>query len=144
MTELTQASLRRLVYTRAGGCCEYCVSCDYNTGQQMHVDHIDPKAGDDSSNLCLACSSCNLSKGTATYAIDPNSANLVPLYNPRTQTWADHFEWAEAGLFIRGITVTGRATVSRLKMNNARIVRARQNWIMAGTHPPTTHVDHTK
>jgi len=136
VTELSQAALRRLVHARAAGCCEYCRTCDINTGQQMHIEHINPKSGDSADNLCLACPNCNLSKGTATSAIDDITGDVVALFNPRSQQWVEHFEWAEGGLFIRGKTATGRATVERLKMNQPRVVRARQNWILAGTHPP--------
>lgn len=101
----------------------------------MHIDHIDPNGSGNADNLCLACPSCNLSKGVATSALDSVTGKIVALYNPRTQTWAEHFEWADGGLLIQGYTATGRATVQRLRMNQSRIVRARQNWILAGTHP---------
>lgn len=136
MTELSQSALRRLVHARAAGCCEYCRTCDLNTGQQMHIEHINPSAGDSPDNLCLACPNCNLSKGAATSALDEVSGVAVALFNPRVQRWAEHFEWIEGGTQIHGITPTGRATVLRLKMNRPRIVRARQNWVVAGTHPP--------
>ncbi len=137
MTELSQAALRRLVHTRAAGCCEYCRACDTNTGQQMHVEHINPKAGDSADNLCLACPSCNLSKGAAISAIDRVTGEVVTLFNPRSQQWTEHFEWADGGLYVRGTTAVGRVTVERLRMNQPRVVRARRNWIVAGTHPPS-------
>lgn len=101
----------------------------------MHVDHIDPVAGDVPDNLALACPSCNLSKGAATTGHDRETGENVSLFNPRSQIWVDHFEWIDGGLQVRGITPVGRATAERLRMNQARIVRARQNWIIAGTHP---------
>lgn len=136
MSRSLSADVRRLVYERAAGYCEYCGAHDTNTGQQMHVDHIDPRGGDDPENLCLACSNCNLSKGAATAALDPGVRRQVALFNPRAQDWNEHFEWLDGGLLIGGITATGRATVARLKMNQPRVVRARQSWIVAGTHPP--------
>jgi hypothetical protein len=102
----------------------------------MHVEHIEPTVGDTLDNLCLACPSCNLSKGSTTTAIDGKTGQFVGLFNPRLQKWDEHFEWIEDGLQVRGITPIGRATVERLKMNQPRIIRARQNWIVAGTHPP--------
>jgi hypothetical protein len=102
----------------------------------MHVEHIIPNEGDDLENLCLSCSSCNLSKATATSAADPETGAIVSLFNPRMQIWQDHFEWIDGGLRIRGKTSTGRATVDRLKMNRSRLVRARQNWIAVDNHPP--------
>jgi hypothetical protein len=102
----------------------------------MHVEHINPIDDDDPGNLCLSCSSCNLSKGKATTGHDPETGEDVKLFNPRTQSWDEHFIWVDEGRTIRGITPTGRVTITRLKMNQQRIIRARQNWITAGTHPP--------
>lgn len=102
----------------------------------MHVEHIDPNGGDDALNLCLSCSSCNLSKGVALYALDPETGGSVALFNPRVDTWSDHFEWVDGGLRLAGKTAIGRATIVRLRMNQDRVVRARGNWILAGNHPP--------
>jgi hypothetical protein len=102
----------------------------------MHVEHIDPDGRDDLENLCLSCPSCNLSKGSATSAPDPETHEPVPLFNPRTQSWAEHFEWIQNGQIVRGLTPNGRATAVRLRMNQPRIVEARSLWILAGVHPP--------
>lgn len=102
----------------------------------MHIEHIDPYGGNVLENLCLACSSCNLSKGNATSGTDPLTDNRINLFNPRLDEWVEHFEWVEGGLLVSGKSPVGRATVERLKMNQPRIVRARQNWVIAGTHPP--------
>lgn len=138
MSKRSWAATRRQVYERANGCCEYCQTCEYNTGQSLHVEHIIPNGGDDLDNLCLACASCNLSKATATTGFDPLTDSEVPLYNPRIQVWQEHLEWIDNGLRLYGKTTIGRATVARLKMNQPRIIRARHNWILAGTHPPKT------
>jgi hypothetical protein len=70
----------------------------------MHVEHIDPDGGDLPDNLCLSCSSCNLSKGEAVEGRDPETGQSSPLYNPREQLWHEHFEWGENGLAMRGKT----------------------------------------
>ncbi len=101
----------------------------------MHVEHINPAGGDDPDNLCLACPNCNLSKATATTAIDPETDREIPLFNPRHQKWDEHFEWFKDNTQIRGVTPTGRASVIRFKMNRPRIVLARQRWVQAGLHP---------
>jgi hypothetical protein len=106
-------------------------------GQAMHVEHIHPNGSDDLENLCLSCPSCNLSKASATSAPDPETGEPVSLFNPRTQSWSEHFEWIQHGQIIRGLTSTGRATVVRLRVNQPRIVEARSIWILAGVHPPT-------
>ena len=136
MNDLSWAATVRLVHERAGYRCEYCQTAQRVIGQAMHVEHIDPAGGDHPDNLCLSCSSCNLSKGTATSAPDPDTGEVAALFNPRTQAWSDHFEWQQDGKRVRGLTPTGRATVARLKMNLLRIVEARAIWIMAGVHPP--------
>jgi hypothetical protein len=102
----------------------------------MHIEHIKPKGGNNAENLCLSCSTCNLSKAKATEAKDPETEAIVPLFNPRNQIWSEHFEWIDGGLRLYGKTSIGRATISRLKMNIQRVVRARMNWIAANNHPP--------
>lgn len=83
----------------------------------MHTEHIDPHGGDGLENLCLACSNCNLSKGTATSGSDLETGITANLFHPRLDEWVDHFEWIEGGLLVHGKTPAGRATVERLKMN---------------------------
>lgn len=102
----------------------------------MHVDHVDPKGADNLDNLCLACANCNSSKHKAIEALDPLTKRIVPLFNPRTQIWSDHFEWMDRGLLLNGKSDIGRATISRLKMNRQTIVGARERWIKMGFHPP--------
>ena len=102
----------------------------------MHVEHIDPQGGDVPENLALSCANCNLSKAQVTSAPDPETGNSVPLFNPRTQGWNDHFEWVEGGLKVFGKTQIARATIERLGMNRERILVAREHWIRGGAHPP--------
>ncbi len=136
MSELSWAETVRRVHQRAGNRCEYCQTPQRAMGQAMHVEHIDPDGSDNLENLCLSCPSCNLSKARATFAPDPETDELVPLFNPRTQNWSAHFEWRQNGQVIRGLTPTGRATILRLRMNQPRIIEARSIWILAGVHPP--------
>ncbi len=137
MSELSWAATVRFVHERARFMCEYCQTTQRVIGQAMHVEHIDPQGGDLPINLCLACSSCNFSKSILTSAIDPQAGLVVALFNPRSQTWDEHFAWSENGLIVVGLTPTGRATVARLKMNHPRIVEARAIWVSAGVHPPS-------
>lgn len=138
MSQLSWAAIRHEVYQRANACCEYCQTCEDNIGQALHIEHINPNGDDDLNNLCLACANCNFSKSDAKRAIDPLTQVKVTLYNPRTEKWHEHFEWIEQGIYIAGKTAIGRATVTRLKMNRDRIVRARWRWIQLGFHPPKT------
>ncbi|MBL8155859.1 MAG: HNH endonuclease [Anaerolineae bacterium] len=136
MNRLSWAEITQRVHQRAGFQCEYCQTGQRVTGQAMHVEHIHPDEGDDLGNLCLSCASCNLSKAQATSAVDPETRELVPLFNPRQQVWSEHFEWTQGGTLLRGRTAVGRATVARLRMNIPRIVQARKVWVRAGEHPP--------
>jgi hypothetical protein len=139
MSEPSWSEIRRLVHERADGCCEYCQTSEENSGQTMQVDHIDPKGGNVLDNLCLSCWSCNNHKHKARLAADPETGAHVPLFNPRTQVWSEHFEWTDGSTRIRGLTPVGRATVARLRMNRAVIVVARRRWAEGGYHPPNFH-----
>jgi 5-methylcytosine-specific restriction endonuclease McrA len=117
VTDLPWTATRRFVFERARGCCEYCQTCEDNTGQALHVEHIDPQGGDDPDNLCLSCANCNLSKASATIALDPETNRVITSFHPRLQVSSDHFEWIDGGLRLAGKSTTGRATIIRLKIN---------------------------
>ena len=136
MNDLPWAAVVRLVHERAHHCCEYCQTCRDIIGQTMHVDHIDPGGSDHPDNLCLACPNCNLIKSNAVSAPDPETGETLPLFNPRTQKWHDHFAWIDNGRRVAGLTPTARATVERLRMNQPAMVVARSLWIRAKCHPP--------
>ena len=136
MSSLSWAETVRRVHERAAYQCEYCQTGQRVIGQAMHVEHIDPHGGDGLDNLCLSCPTCNLSKGRATSASDSETGQMVALFNPRQQRWAEHFEWIQNGTIIRGLTPVGRASIIRLRMNARRIVNARRVWVRAGEHPP--------
>lgn len=88
------------------------------------------------SNRALACAPCNLAKSSRTVSIDPVTKTNVPLFNPRTDSWADHFGWSPADLAVlEGLTPTGRATIVALNMNGPLQVEARQTWLRVGFLP---------
>ena len=108
-------------------------------GMPMTLDHIVPQAAGGPSveeNLWLACRRCNEFKGVQTHAPDPETGRLVDLFNPRSQVWAEHFEWSEDGTNILGKTSCGRSTVLALQMNNSEIIVTRRLWVSAGWWPP--------
>jgi HNH endonuclease len=113
------AATRTLVRARAGNCCEYCGMAQSVAGvAPFHVEHIRSRqhsGSDDPSNLALACAHCNLHKGPNLTGIDPDTDQLIPLFNPRRDSHEEHF--AFDGIFIRGLTPAGRATVELLAMN---------------------------
>jgi hypothetical protein len=114
------AATRGLVRKRAGGCCEYCgLDQSVVALATFHVEHI--RAGqhggsDDPSNLALSCQHCNLHKGPNLTGIDPETNQVVALFNPRQVVRTEHFTLE--GTLIVGLTPTGRATVQVLAMNS--------------------------
>ncbi len=140
MADALPRALRIQIAGEADHRCGYCLTDQRVSGAQMHVEHIIPKilgGTSEPSNLWLACAWCNSYKGTMVQARDPVSDEVVPLFNPRSQFWSDHFAWNNEGILILGRTPTGRATVAALKLNNPFIVPARRLWVIAGWHPPT-------
>jgi hypothetical protein len=72
-----------------------------------------------------------------TFAIDPETGNRIPLFNPRTQVWSEHFAWIDDGLRITGKTSVGRATVIVLRLgDDADAILVLSYWVLAGWHPP--------
>jgi hypothetical protein len=62
----------------------------------------------------------------------------MPLFNPRTQSWFEHFEWATDGIRILGTTAVGRATVVALHLSDdPDALEVRSYWVQAGWHPPS-------
>lgn len=115
------AGTRELVKTRAGSRCEYCGLPQKYSEVAHHVEHIVAKqhgGSDEAGNLALACHRCNLHKGPNLTGIDPPSGQVVTLFNPRRESWPDHFSFN--GEWIVGLTATGRATVEVLAMNDPR------------------------
>lgn len=119
--------------------CRYCLTAEANSGVRLTHDHITPASKGGATtfeNVCLACSACNEFKADATHAVDPVTAELVPLFHPRTQAWSEHFAWSADTTRVDGVTPTGRATVLALRMNQPLIVTARGRWARVGWHPP--------
>ena len=104
---------------------------------RFHVDHVVPVVCDGPTveeNLALACVSCSLHKAAKQFALDPQTGIEAALFNPRTDFWEEHFRWD--GVFVHGLTPTGRATVASLKMNRALILAIRGEETLRGRHPP--------
>ena len=85
-------------------------------------------------NTCLACAHCNGAKGPNVAGYDSESGDLVPLFNPREDTWEDHFAWD--GPDLVGLTPVGRTTVDVLNINDPICVDQRACLIEAGLFPP--------
>jgi hypothetical protein len=130
--------MRRRVISRAQGRCEYCQTQQIIV-VSMEIDHILPEAAGGKTNLanlCFACIGCNGFKLDFRTGVDAQTGKEARLFNPRTQKWRDHFAWSEDGVYVVGLTATGRAAVERLRMNREAMVIARRMWVSAGWHPP--------
>jgi hypothetical protein len=77
-------------------------------------------------------------KGVKTHAIDPETGQFVQLFNPRQQTWAEHFTWVNGGTHVAGLTPIGRASSVALRLNNDYMTEARALWMENNWHPPET------
>jgi len=130
-------SLREVVILRAGNRCEYCQLSQLGQEATFHIDHVIPRAADGptiADNLALACVSCSLRKWARQTAIDPESGEDTPLFNPRTQVWSEHFHWD--GERIEALTAIGRAAVAALDLNRPLILAIRLEEAIRGRHPP--------
>jgi len=130
-------TLRRLVYERAGGCCEYCLLPDAVTMAPLEVDHIIARkhGGEvEEQNLALCCARCNKHKGSDLATLDLETGELVLLYHPRRNRWHDHFQ--VSGSLIIAVTAIGHATVRLLQLNHPKRMAVRQTLVAVGLWPP--------
>jgi len=131
--------LQRAVIERAKGYCEYCQLPASFSPSSFNFEHIIPlvKQGLTTlENLAFSCGGCNAHKRDKTEAIDPLTRQFSPLFNPRTDSWFNHFEWNDDDSQIIGTTLSGRATVQLLKVNRDGNINLRRLLKMAELHPP--------
>ena len=111
-------ALRREVIKRARNHCEYCLLPTEVAFFPHEVDHVVAEkhgGATEIENLALACWRCNRHKGSDLTSFDPQTRQLSPLFNPRTQVWTEHFAYGEV---IIGLTPEGRTTVNLLRLNS--------------------------
>lgn len=132
-------TVRQRVREAARNRCGYCLSPQRFMMGTLEIEHLIPRAkggSDEEDNLWLSCSLCNRYKGAQISAPDPLTGNDMALFNPRRESWGEHFRWSAEGVKIEGLTSVSRATVEALKLNNELAVEVRRNWMRAGWHPP--------
>ncbi|MFZ4816161.1 MAG: HNH endonuclease [Phototrophicaceae bacterium] len=128
---------RRLVWERAGDCCEYCRISQQGRLARFHVDHImatQHGGTDTDDNLGLACPKCNSYKGSNVAALDPQTGSATRLYHPRQQHWDDHFS-INSDATLSGLTPEGRATIAVLRINSKERVKQRLGELAVGDYP---------
>jgi hypothetical protein len=99
----------------------------------FHIEHIRARqhgGDDDPSNLALACPDCNAYKGPNLTSVDPETEQVVSLFNPREDVWSEHFAFEGPAIVAR--TSIGRATVRLLSMNEASRAEMRLRLQEAG------------
>ncbi len=125
------------VALRAGHRCEYCRAPEAVFNFHFEVEHIIPRVlggADEIENLALACTSCNIYKADFLTGFDDATQIEAPLFQPREQSWENYFQVEIQTGYLRGLTATGRATISRLQINSTSQLRARLQWIEWGLY----------
>lgn len=104
------AAQREQVRRRASDRCEYCrLEQKHAPFPTFHIEHIRARkhgGKTDESNLCLACSFCNLHKSSNLTGIDSDTDEITRLFNPRSDNWEEHFQFNDASII--GITPIGK------------------------------------
>jgi HNH endonuclease len=136
-------ALRKQVYERARGCCEYCLIPDIATFAPHEIDHIiaEKHAGlTEAENLALACTLCNKHKGSDLSSIDPETGDIAPLYHPRQDLWREHFHLK--GTEFNALSAKARVTIRLLQLNRQDRIEERQLLLKAGIWN-LLHLDNT-
>jgi len=147
--------VRLAVRLRARDACEYCL---LPAKGLFHVDHIIPpdlwidyaagdvpgltpvperRGPDHLDNLAWCCPFCNGSKARrVTARIGGQSQRL---FDPRRDTWQEHFTFMHQYLFVIGVTPIGQATERVLAPNRPGLngpLGTRHDAIVEGHYPP--------
>src|SRR5215471_16672954 len=99
------ARLRQTVRDRAESRCEYChlpervAELPFQIDQLIAEQHGGLTSED---NLAFACARSNRYKGLNLSGIDPESGTITRLFNPRTDSWSEHFFWKDGNLAAYG------------------------------------------
>ncbi|MBZ4193653.1 MAG: HNH endonuclease [Candidatus Contendobacter sp.] len=131
-------ALRRLVYRRAAGYCEYCRMPENFSFLPHQVDHVIPEkhgGSTEAANCALACILCNRHKGSDLASINPLTGQITPLFNPRQHHWIAHFSLAEDGVLVSS-TPEGRTTIQLLQLNLPERIEERKLLREAGFWNP--------
>ena len=132
-------SIQKQVRHRANYLCEYCHTAERWQYVAFTIDHVLPLAlggTNDLNNLSLACFHCNRRKSHHVDAMDPDTDESFPLFNPRQDAWSQHFIWSADRLRIIGLTPIGRATIEHLVLNRDRVIHLRAADVLVSRHPP--------
>ena len=119
----------------ANGCCAYCLLSEDDSFFSHEPDHIiGEKHGGETSldNFAWSYFDCNRFKGSDIASRDPVTGDLVPLFNPRADNWAEHF--GVRGGTIHPLTAVGRVTERLLKLNQTVRLEVRDILVSIGRY----------
>ncbi len=136
MRQAIPKRVQTLVAQRAGHRCEYCRLHEDDAFLAFEIDHIvsvKHGGGNEFENLAYACPHCNHHKGSDLTTFLDDYDDIVSLFNPRRQEWADHFNPVNGE--ILPVTRTGEATIKLLRLNEPDRLILRQILIQAGRYP---------
>jgi hypothetical protein len=136
MSQYISRANKKLIAERAGYRCEYCRVLQYLSAFDYHIEHIigiQHGGPNTINNLAYCCSICNWKKGPNISTILEFGGAIIPLFNPRTQNWFDHFEVKNGILYP--FTDIGEATIKLLELNVPTKVEERNEMIIAGFYP---------
>ena len=131
----TSSHISAFLKQQAQDRCEYCHFPIALAELAFQVDHIIARKHGGTNrpeNLALACFYCNSYKGPNIAGIDPQTSEIVRLFHPRNDEWADHFAWS--GAMLLGQTPVGRATIQVLAVNEPNAVAVRTALIREGVY----------
>lgn len=116
--------------------CEYCRIHEEDAGYEHQLDHIISRKHDGESaadNLAYCCIICNRYKGTDIASVDPETGEAVRLFNPRQDSWWEHFQLE--GPLIRALTPIAGVTVRLLRLNAPERLEERRILQSLGRYP---------
>ena len=129
--------LRRSVFDRAQGYCEYCLIPEALVLATHQVDHViaeKHRGATNLENLALSCALCNQAKGSDIASIDEYTGAVEKLYNPRQEKWSEHFKMDMSSGEIVPLTSVGRVTIWLLQINRSQYLPERRLLMKSGIY----------
>jgi len=96
----------------------------------ISLKHGGPTQAD---NLAYACAFCNLHKGSDLGSVFRATGALVRFFNPRRESWAEHFELN--GVMIAPLTPIGEVTARIFGFNSSERILERRTLMAVGRYP---------
>ncbi len=143
MNRYISDEIREIDAARANYLCEYCLIHENDTFLKCQVDHIislKHSGETELDNLAYACANCNRNKGSDIGSILQPAKEFLRFFNPRTDVWAEHFEFEET--IIQPLTGIAKVTAQILAFNHIDRIIERQTLIELGRHPSLAALKH--